>query len=34
MFKFLQQVGNYAKATMQAAQHLGQGIAVTFDPMQ
>ncbi len=33
MFKFLKQVGNYAKATVQAAQHIGQGMAVTFDHM-
>ncbi|UBF29774.1 NAD(P)H-quinone oxidoreductase subunit I (plasmid) [Kovacikia minuta CCNUW1] len=34
MFKFLKQVGNYAKATVQAAHHIGQGLAVTFDHMQ
>lgn len=35
MFKFLkQQVGHDAKATRPLAQHLGQGIAVIFDPMQ
>jgi NAD(P)H-quinone oxidoreductase subunit I len=34
MFKFLQQVGDYAKGTVQAAKYIGQGLSVTFDHMQ
>lgn len=34
MFKFLQQVGDYAKGTVEAAKYIGQGLAVTFDHMQ
>ncbi|WP_250126184.1 NAD(P)H-quinone oxidoreductase subunit I [Chroococcidiopsis sp. CCMEE 29] len=31
--KFLKQVGNYAKESVQAARHIGQGLSVTFDHM-
>jgi len=34
MLKFLKQVGDYAKETVQAAQHIGQGLSVTFDHMR
>ena len=34
MLKFLKQVGDYAKETVQAAKYIGQGLAVTFDHMQ
>lgn len=34
MLKFLKQVGDYAKETVQAARYIGQGLAVTFDHMQ
>ncbi|NEO84869.1 MAG: NAD(P)H-quinone oxidoreductase subunit I [Spirulina sp. SIO3F2] len=34
MFKFLQQVGDYAKGTVEAAKYIGQGLSVTFDHMQ
>lgn len=33
MFKFLEQVNDYAKATVKAAQNIGKGLAVTFDHM-
>lgn len=33
MLKFLKQVGDYAKETVQAAKHIGQGLSVTFDHM-
>jgi NAD(P)H-quinone oxidoreductase subunit I len=33
MLKFLKQVGDYAKETIQAAKHIGQGLSVTFDHM-
>lgn len=31
MLKFLKQVGDYAKETVQAGRYIGQGLAVTFD---
>jgi NAD(P)H-quinone oxidoreductase subunit I len=34
MLKFLKQVGDYAKETVQAAQYIGQGLSVTFDHMR
>ncbi len=34
MFKFLQQVTDYAKGSIEAAKHIGQGFAVTFDHMK
>lgn len=34
MFKFLKQVGGYAKETVQSARYIGQGLSVTFDHMQ
>ena len=34
MFKFLQQVSDYAKGTVQAAKYIGQGLSVTFDHMK
>ncbi|TAG92407.1 MAG: NAD(P)H-quinone oxidoreductase subunit I [Oscillatoriales cyanobacterium] len=34
MLKFLNQVGAYAKETVQAAKYIGQGLAVTFDHMR
>ncbi len=34
MLKFLNQVGEYAKETVQAAKYIGQGLAVTFDHMR
>ncbi len=34
MLKFLKQVGDYAKETVQAARYIGQGLSVTFDHMQ
>ncbi|NEQ35578.1 MAG: NAD(P)H-quinone oxidoreductase subunit I [Okeania sp. SIO3I5] len=33
MFKFLNQVSDYAKETFQAAKYIGQGLSVTFDHM-
>jgi len=33
MLKFLNQVGDYAKETLQAAKYIGEGLAVTFDHM-
>ncbi|NEN87759.1 MAG: NAD(P)H-quinone oxidoreductase subunit I [Okeania sp. SIO3H1] len=33
MLKFLNQVGEYAKETFQAAKYIGQGLSVTFDHM-
>jgi NAD(P)H-quinone oxidoreductase subunit I len=33
MLKFLKQVSDYAKDTMQAAKYIGQGLSVTFDHM-
>jgi NAD(P)H-quinone oxidoreductase subunit I len=33
MFKFLKQVQDYAKESVQAAKYIGQGLAVTFDHM-
>ncbi|MDJ1181641.1 NAD(P)H-quinone oxidoreductase subunit I [Roseofilum casamattae] len=32
--KFLKQVGDYAKGTVEAAKYIGQGLSVTFDHMQ
>ncbi len=32
--KFLKQVGDYAKETVQAARFIGQGLSVTFDHMR
>ncbi|MGL5064657.1 MAG: NAD(P)H-quinone oxidoreductase subunit I [Microcoleus sp.] len=32
--KFLNQVGEYAKETVQAAKYIGQGLSVTFDHMR
>lgn len=32
--KFLKQVGDYAKGSLEAAKYIGQGFAVTFDHMQ
>jgi NAD(P)H-quinone oxidoreductase subunit I len=34
MFKFLQQVTDYAKGTVEAAKYIGQGLSVTFDHLQ
>ena len=34
MLKFLKQVGDYAKESVQAARYIGQGLAVTFDHMR
>ncbi|NEP59154.1 MAG: NAD(P)H-quinone oxidoreductase subunit I [Symploca sp. SIO2G7] len=34
MIKFLKQVSDYAKETVQAARYIGQGLSVTFDHMQ
>ena len=34
MLKFLKQVGDYAKGTVEAAKYIGQGLSVTFDHMQ
>ncbi|MGK7919871.1 MAG: NAD(P)H-quinone oxidoreductase subunit I [Trichodesmium sp.] len=34
MFKFLNQVSDYAKETVQAAKYIGQGLSVTFDHMR
>ncbi|ABB57374.1 NAD(P)H-quinone oxidoreductase subunit I [Synechococcus elongatus] len=34
MLKFLKQVGDYAKESLQAAKAIGQGLGVTFDHMQ
>ncbi|MEG4349333.1 NAD(P)H-quinone oxidoreductase subunit I [Microcoleus sp. LAD1_D5] len=34
MLKFLNQVGEYAKETLQAAKYIGQGLSVTFDHMR
>lgn len=34
MLKFLKQVGDYAKETVQAARNIGQGLSVTFDHMR
>ncbi|MEB3341868.1 NAD(P)H-quinone oxidoreductase subunit I [Okeania sp.] len=34
MFKFLNQVSDYAKETLQAAKYIGQGLSVTFDHMR
>jgi NAD(P)H-quinone oxidoreductase subunit I len=34
MLKFLKQVGDYAKETVQAARYIEQGMAVTFDHMR
>jgi hypothetical protein len=34
MFKFLKQVADYGKETVQAAKYIGQGLSVTFDHMQ
>src|ERR687893_196130 len=34
MLKFLNQVGEYAKESFQAAKYIGQGLAVTFDHMR
>ena len=34
MFKFLNQVSDYAKETFQAAKYIGQGLSVTFDHMR
>ncbi|AMW28530.1 MULTISPECIES: NAD(P)H-quinone oxidoreductase subunit I [Arthrospira] len=34
MLKFLNQVGDYAKETIQAAKYIGQGLSVTFDHMK
>ncbi|MBK1989776.1 NAD(P)H-quinone oxidoreductase subunit I [Sphaerospermopsis aphanizomenoides BCCUSP55] len=33
MFKFFQQVGDYAKESFQAGRYIGQGLSVTFDHM-
>jgi len=33
MLKFLKQVGDYAKESVQAARYIGQGLSVTFDHM-
>jgi NAD(P)H-quinone oxidoreductase subunit I len=33
MFKFLKQVSDYAKESVQAAKYIGQGLSVTFDHM-
>jgi formate hydrogenlyase subunit 6/NADH:ubiquinone oxidoreductase subunit I len=32
--KFLKQVSDYAKETVQAARYIGQGLSVTFDHMR
>jgi NAD(P)H-quinone oxidoreductase subunit I len=34
MLKFLQQVSDYTKETVQAAKNIGQGLSVTFDHMR
>ena len=34
MLKFLNQIGDYAKETVQAAKYIGQGLSVTFDHMR
>jgi NAD(P)H-quinone oxidoreductase subunit I len=34
MFKFLKQVGDYTKETVQAARYIGQGLSVTFDHLK
>jgi len=34
MLKFLKQVGDYTKETVQAAKYIGQGLSVTFDHMR
>jgi len=34
MLKFLKQVSDYTKGTVEAARYIGQGLAVTFDHMQ
>jgi NAD(P)H-quinone oxidoreductase subunit I len=34
MLKFLKQVSDYAKGTVEAAKYIGQGLSVTFDHMQ
>jgi NAD(P)H-quinone oxidoreductase subunit I len=34
MFKFLKQIQDYAKESVEAAKHIGQGLSVTFDHMQ
>ncbi len=34
MLKFLKQVGDYAKETVQSARYIGQGLSVTFDHMR
>ncbi|TVQ22742.1 MAG: NAD(P)H-quinone oxidoreductase subunit I [Leptolyngbya sp. DLM2.Bin15] len=34
MLKFLKQVSDYTKETVQAAKYIGQGLSVTFDHMQ
>ncbi|MDF5707728.1 MAG: NAD(P)H-quinone oxidoreductase subunit I [Nostoc sp. S4] len=34
MLKFLKQVGDYTKETIQAARYIGQGLSVTFDHMR
>jgi NAD(P)H-quinone oxidoreductase subunit I len=34
MLKFLKQVADYGKETVQAAKYIGQGLAVTFDHMR
>lgn len=34
MLKFLKQVSDYTKETLQAAKYIGQGLSVTFDHMQ
>ncbi len=34
MFKFLKQVTDYAKGSVEAAKYIGQGISVTFDHMR
>lgn len=34
MLKFLKQIGDYAKESVQAARYIGQGLSVTFDHMR
>lgn len=34
MFKFLKQIQDYAKESVEAAKYIGQGLSVTFDHMQ
>jgi NAD(P)H-quinone oxidoreductase subunit I len=34
MLKFLQQVSDYTKETVQAVKHIGEGLSVTFDHMR